>query len=72
MTTASVLIPTPEQLQKANKLRDDLNQQVRDEIGDDENIKFPQKNILLQKFGVIPPVLLPGWDQVAEDYDGRA
>jgi len=72
MATASVLIPTPEQLQKANKLRDDLNQQVRDEIGDDENIKFPQKNILLQKFGVIPPVLLPGWDQVAEDYDGRA
>jgi len=72
MTTASVLIPTPEQLQKANKLRDDLNQQVRDEIGDDENIKFPQKNILLQKFGVIPPVLLSGCDQVAEDYDGRA
>jgi len=50
----------------------ELRQQVRNEIGDDENIKFPAKNILLQKFGVIPPVLLPGWDQVAEDYDGRA
>jgi hypothetical protein len=50
----------------------ELQQQVRNEIGDDENIKFPAKNILLQKFGVIPPVLLPGWDQVAEDYDGRA
>jgi hypothetical protein len=31
---------------------------VRDEIGDDENIKFPAKNMLLQKYGVIPPVLL--------------
>jgi len=49
--------PTAEQL-KESKLRDDLNQQVRDEIGDDENIKFPAKNMLLQKYGVIPPVLL--------------
>jgi hypothetical protein len=57
---------------KNASLEQNLQQQVRDEIGDDENIKFPQKNILLQKFGVIPPVLLSGWDQVAEDYDGRA
>ena len=53
-------------------IEQELQKQVRDEIGDDENIKFPQKNILLQKFGVIPSVLLSGWDQVAENYDGRA
>jgi len=63
--------PTAEQL-KESKLRDDLNQQVRDEIGDDENIKFPQKNILLQKFGVIPPVLLEHEIIAAEAFDGRA
>ena len=57
---------------KNASLEQSLQQQIRDEIGDEENIKFPKKNILLQKFGVIPPVLLPGWDQVAEDYDGRA
>ena len=49
--------PTAEQI-KESKFRNDLNQQVRDEIGDDENIKFPAKNMLLQKYGVIPPVLL--------------
>jgi len=42
---------------KNASLEQNLQQQVRDEIGDDENIKFPQKNILLQKFGVIPPVV---------------
>ena len=57
---------------KNASLEQNLQQQVRDEIGDEENIKFPKKNVLLQKFGVIPPVLLPGWDQVAKDYDGRA
>jgi len=57
---------------KNASLEQGLQQQIRDEIGDEENIKFPKKNVLLQKFGVIPPVLLPGWDQVAEDYDGRA
>jgi hypothetical protein len=50
----------------------ELQKQVRDEIGDDENIKFPQKNILLQKFGVIPPVLLEDEIVSAEVYDGRS
>jgi len=50
----------------------ELQKQVRDEIGDDENIKFPQKNILLQKFGVIPPVLLQEEIAAAEVFDGRA
>ena len=50
----------------------ELQKQVRDEIGDDENIKFPQKNILLQKFGVIPPVLLHNEIVAAEAFDGRA
>jgi len=59
MATASVSVPEPTEEQvRAKKLQDDLNQQVRDEIGDDENIKFPAKNMLLQKYGVIPPVLL--------------
>jgi len=63
--------PTAEQI-KESTLRDDLNQQVRDEIGDEENIKFPKKNILLQKFGVIPPVLLHNEIVAAEAFDGRA
>jgi len=50
----------------------ELQQQVRDEIGDEENIKFPKKNILLQKFGVIPPVLLQNEIVAAEAFDGRA
>ena len=50
----------------------ELQQQVRDEIGDEENIKFPKKNILLQKFGVIPPVLLEDEIVSAEVYDGRS
>jgi len=50
----------------------ELQQQVRNEIGDDENIKFPAKNILLQKFGVIPPVLLEHEIIAAEAFDGRA
>ena len=52
-----------------------LQQQVRNEIGDDETMKFPAKNQLLQKFGVIPPVLLgkeiEHWDwrvDVGDDY----
>ena len=49
----------------------ELQQQVRNEIGDDENIKFPAKNILLQKFGVIPPVLLEHEIIAAEAFDGR-
>jgi hypothetical protein len=49
----------------------ELQQQVRDEIGDEENIKFPKKNILLQKFGVIPPVLLHNEIVSAEAFDGR-
>ena len=35
-----------------------LQQQVREKIGDEENIKFPRKNQILQKYGVVPPVLL--------------
>ena len=35
-----------------------LQQQVREEIGDEENIKFPRKNQILQKYGVVAPVLL--------------
>jgi hypothetical protein len=53
-------------------IEQELQKQVRDEIGDDENIKFPQKNILLQKFGVIPPVLLQEEIAAAEVFDGRA
>jgi len=49
----------------------ELQQQVRNEIGDDENIKFPAKNILLQKFGVIPPVILESEIVSAEAFDGR-
>jgi hypothetical protein len=48
--------PTAEQI-KESKLRDDLNQQVRDEIGDEENIKFPRKNQLNLKYGVITPTI---------------
>jgi hypothetical protein len=56
---------------KNASLEQGLQQQVRDEIGDEENIKFPKKNILLQKFGVIPPVLLQNEIAVAEAFDGR-
>ena len=57
---------------KNASLEQGLQQQVRDEIGDEENIKFPKKNILLQKFGVIPPVLLHNEIVAAEAFDGRA
>jgi len=57
---------------KNASLEQNLQQQVRDEIGDEENIKFPKKNILLQKFGVIPPVLLHNEIVAAEAFDGRA
>jgi len=56
---------------KNASLEQNLQQQVRDEIGDDENIKFPRKNQLLQKYGVIPPVLLQNEIAVAEAFDGR-
>ena len=35
----------------------ELQQQVRDEIGDEENIKFPRKNQLNLKYGVITPTI---------------
>jgi hypothetical protein len=57
---------------KNASLEQNLQQQIRDEIGDEENIKFPKKNILLQKFGVIPPVLLHNEIVAAEAFDGRA
>ena len=57
---------------KNASLEQSLQQQIRDEIGDEENIKFPKKNILLQKFGVIPPVLLQEEIAAAEVFDGRA
>ena len=51
-----------------------LQQQVREEIGDEENIKFPRKNMLLQKFGVILPVLLEHeieyWEMRLEESNG--
>lgn len=31
-----------------------VRQQVRDEIGDDEGLTFKQKNMLNQKFGIQP------------------
>jgi hypothetical protein len=31
--------------------------QVKEEIGDDENITFKQKNMLGQKFGVTPAIV---------------
>ena len=56
---------------KNASLEQNLQQQVRDEIGDDESIKFLRKNQLLQKYGVIPPVLLQNEIAVAEAFDGR-
>jgi hypothetical protein len=51
-----------------------LQQQVRDEIGDEENIKFPRKNIILQKFGAIPPVITAEeilyWEMRLEESNG--
>ncbi len=48
-----------------------LQQQVREEIGDEENIKFPRKNQILQKYGVVPPVLLENeieyWEMRVEE-----
>jgi len=52
-------------------LEQELRNQVKDEIGDDENIKFPEKNILLQKYGVIPPVLLDGEVEYWTERDAR-
>src|SRR5208337_868131 len=34
-----------------------LRNAVKDEIGDVEDMKFPEKNMLHQKFGVIPAVV---------------
>ena len=51
-----------------------LQQQVREEIGDEENIKFPRKNQILQKYGVVPPVLLEHeieyWEMKQEESNG--
>jgi len=46
-----------------------IQQQVREEIGDDETMKFPAKNIILQKFGAIPPVITAEELAAAEIYD---
>jgi hypothetical protein len=35
-----------------------LRSQVKSDIGDDENITFKQKNMLLQKYGVTPAVIV--------------
>jgi hypothetical protein len=37
-----------------------LKSQVKFDIGDDEDITFKQKNMLLQKYGVTPAVLIEG------------
>jgi hypothetical protein len=34
-----------------------LRSQVKFDIGDDENMTFKQKNMLLQKYGITPAVL---------------
>ncbi len=34
-----------------------LNQQVKEEIGDEENVSFLRKNQLLQKYGVKPAIV---------------
>lgn len=43
-----------------------LRQQVKEEIGEDENITFKQKNMLNQKFGIQPAFITPeelaGWE----------
>jgi hypothetical protein len=31
---------------------------IKEEIGDEENVPFPRKNQILQKFGAIPTVVL--------------
>ena len=46
-----------------------LQQQVREEIGDEENIKFPRKNQILQKYGVVPPVILAGEIELWQDLE---
>ena len=34
-----------------------LNQQVKEEIGDEENVSFLRKNQLMQKYGVKPAIV---------------
>lgn len=34
-----------------------VRQQVKDEIGDVENMPFKQKNMILQKYGAVPTVV---------------
>jgi hypothetical protein len=51
-----------------------LQQQVRDEIGDEENIKFPRKNQLNLKYGIIPPIITAEeilyWEMRLEESNG--
>ena len=35
-----------------------LNQQVKEEIGDEENVSFLRKNQLMQKYGVKPAIVM--------------
>ena len=52
---------------------------VREEVGDDENLTFKEKNQLAQKFGVIPAYVtldeIAYWEAVitpVEGFDDRA
>ena len=44
-------------MQSNQSVEQALRQQMRDEIGDDENLNFKAKNMLLQKFGLQPAVI---------------
>jgi hypothetical protein len=48
-----------------------VKQQVKAEIGDDENIKFAQKNQLNLKFGLINPTITPDEIALWEELNAR-
>ena len=48
-----------------------LRSQVKFDIGDDEDMTFKQKNMLLQKYGVAPAVLIEGELEYWEMRDDR-
>jgi hypothetical protein len=67
--------PALERSQMANvSVEQALKSQVKFDIGDDEDMTFKQKNMLLQKYGVTPAIVtaeeLAYWEMREREGDG--